>query len=230
MSVLIITHITFFNTKINKKYFRFLPEKRREKIYTYRKSEDRIRCYAAGLSGIAAASLLLDTSPENIDLISEEWKAPYAVSGNGEKIYLSISHSGSFVLCAADTLPCGADVEQIRNIPDLTDIAQRIFHKKEVIRLTASPDLYDSFFRLWTLKEAYLKYLGTGLSRKLSSFSLYQDNLRIQIDDPINTAASSVFFSSWAENDYRFGLAAHNNTPQQIRFTLDELEKYFEQR
>jgi phosphopantetheinyl transferase len=31
------------------------------------------------------------------------------------------------------------------------------------------------FFRIWTMKESYLKYLGTGIDRSLSSFSVLEE-------------------------------------------------------
>lgn len=86
--------------------------------------------------------------------------------------HFNISHSGNFVVCAVDDAPVGIDVEKIKNI-DL-DIAKRFFSKKEYSALISLPKELQTkyFYKIWVLKESYIKAEGMGLSIPLNSFSL----------------------------------------------------------
>jgi len=92
---------------------------------------------------------------------------------NGSKnIHFNISHSGDWVVCAFSGEQVGVDVEKVRNIN--FNIARRFYSEEEVATLFSLPEneQTDFFFDLWTLKESYLKALGTGLTKSLSSFTV----------------------------------------------------------
>lgn len=86
----------------------------------------------------------------------------------------NISHSGGKALIALAQVEVGADIELPR--PRRTDdIARRFFAPGENQRLFALADAVqrqDSFFRLWTCKEAFLKATGEGLSRSTRSYEI----------------------------------------------------------
>jgi 4'-phosphopantetheinyl transferase len=87
-------------------------------------------------------------------------------------IHFNISHSGDWVVCAFSALQVGVDVEKVRNIN--FDIARRFYSDEEIALLFSLPENEQTefFFDLWTLKESYLKALGTGLTKPLSSFTV----------------------------------------------------------
>lgn len=91
------------------------------------------------------------------------------------RLRFNLSHSGSLGACAV-ALDCeiGVDVEQIRPMRDLLDIARRFFSAAECADLEAvSPGERDlAFFNCWTRKEAYIKAIGGGLSIPLDSFQV----------------------------------------------------------
>ena len=68
----------------------------------------------------------------------------------------SITHSVGVAFCAlSDGGRIGIDAELLRKFPNAQRLAARFF----------SPDERgEDFFRIWTRKEAYLKYLGTGMT------------------------------------------------------------------
>jgi len=83
----------------------------------------------------------------------------------------SISHSGSWVCCAVDAAPCGADVEKIHTA-DLK-IAERFFCPEEAAFIgSAEGEIArrERFFTHWVLKESYIKAIGRGLHCPLDSF------------------------------------------------------------
>ncbi len=84
----------------------------------------------------------------------------------------SLSHSGRWAAIAWGDTPVGLDVETIA--PRRAEALARRFAPAEQAYLLEAPEAerLQRFYRLWTAKEAYVKYLGTGLTRSLSSFSV----------------------------------------------------------
>jgi len=86
----------------------------------------------------------------------------------------NLSHSKGLVACVVATgAPIGIDVELISSAHSGLDIASRYFSADEIALLRSRPlhEQPQTFFRLWTLKEALVKATGEGLHRSLDSFS-----------------------------------------------------------
>jgi 4'-phosphopantetheinyl transferase len=68
----------------------------------------------------------------------------------------------------------GVDVEYMKPMPDLAQIAERFFCAAETAKLLALPEerRREAFFNCWTRKEAYLKAVGEGLAAPLDSFEV----------------------------------------------------------
>lgn len=67
-------------------------------------------------------------------------------------------------------------------------LAERYFHPDEYAALLASPAAARAarFILLWTAKEAYVKALGLGLQRELSTFAVLSDHDgQLQLHDPL---------------------------------------------
>src|SRR5581483_3578226 len=83
------------------------------------------------------------------------------------------SHSGDLTVFAF-TAGCeiGVDVEQIRPLPGMQNIANRFFNSKEATELMSlhANQRKRAFFLCWTRKEAYIKAIGEGLSAPLNGF------------------------------------------------------------
>ena len=91
----------------------------------------------------------------------------------------NLSHAGDYAVCAVGGAALGCDIEQIRKYN--MSVARRFFCERETRLLEAAvtPEAQeDLFFRLWTLKESYLKAVGSGLSQPLSSFCVSFDTGR----------------------------------------------------
>ncbi|WP_372424758.1 4'-phosphopantetheinyl transferase family protein [Salinarimonas chemoclinalis] len=85
----------------------------------------------------------------------------------------NLSHSGDLVVLATSVgRAVGVDVERIRDRADLPGLAAYAFAPEEARSLAelAPADRAYRFFEHWTLKEAYIKARGTGLSLSLASF------------------------------------------------------------
>lgn len=88
-------------------------------------------------------------------------------------VRFNLTHSGGIAVYAF-TRDCdvGIDVEQVRPMPDLEQLAKRFFSPAEYRELTDVPaaERTAAFFDCWVRKEAYVKAVGRGLSIPLDSF------------------------------------------------------------
>jgi len=85
----------------------------------------------------------------------------------------SVTHTPDLAAVAiAIGAPVGVDAECVSRTADWQAIAERYFAPEEWRFLMALPgeEQQAAFFRIWTLKEAFLKALGTGLSTPLDAF------------------------------------------------------------
>jgi 4'-phosphopantetheinyl transferase len=88
--------------------------------------------------------------------------AKFADSG----LFFNLSHSQDLGLCGVTSQRLiGVDLEYIRSMSDLENLAQRFFlpREYEVIKSLPPEKKQQVFFRYWTCKEAYLKATGDGL-------------------------------------------------------------------
>ena len=88
-------------------------------------------------------------------------------------IQFNLTHSGNLAVIALTTgLEIGVDVEHMRPLSDIQQIADQFFCPEEASEVMSAPQTERelAFFRCWTRKEAYIKATGDGLSAPLSSF------------------------------------------------------------
>lgn len=92
-----------------------------------------------------------------------------------DSLQFNISHTrGMAVLAFVQTIPIGVDVELVRPMDNLRDIAARYFTPAETAGILerSGADCEHAFFACWTRKEALIKATGDGLSMPLNSFTV----------------------------------------------------------
>lgn len=89
------------------------------------------------------------------------------------EIHFNLSHSGDYIAFAFSSVsPVGIDIEKIRENVRTTSLVNRFFHpdEAEIFSALDEDEKSDFFFRRWTVREAFLKGLGSGLSLDPASF------------------------------------------------------------
>lgn len=138
---------------------------------------------------------------------------------NRAGIKFNVSHSGGFALLAvARGLCLGVDIEIVNEEFAREGIAEEFFSPNEIValRTTALDARVQTFFSLWTRKEAYIKALGTGLSVPLNSFDV-SSQLGARPDE-LGTRVSPNHGKRWTLYDliappgYRAALVAEGRT------------------
>lgn len=89
------------------------------------------------------------------------------------QIHFNLSHCSCCVACALGDHPVGVDVEH--RFPWKDSLARRICHPRELQRLEKLEDEERNRWlnRIWSRKESYLKYLGTGIRRDLRELLIW---------------------------------------------------------
>lgn len=141
---------------------------RKEKILCYRKLQDRKLSLGAGL-------LLKKIFKENGTPIDE---ITYGANGKPEtdSFYFNLSHSLGVAICAVGKKRVGCDIEQITEYKDR--VIERFFteHEIEYLQSYNSEQRRSEFFRLWTMKESYMKMTGEGMSLSSKAFEFRFEN------------------------------------------------------
>ncbi len=118
-------------------------------------------------------SVCLKTSAKNISVVKNINGKPELTGHEQdiENLGISISYTDNYIAVAfGRVLNVGIDIEHIKQFSAATEIAQRFFHKSEVDDLARhQPSRHLRFAQFWTLKEAFLKYTGNGLSQPLNT-------------------------------------------------------------
>lgn len=139
-------------------------EDRREKVMRFRFGKDRRLCLGAGL---LAAFMLRRAGAEDLRLVFSEHEKPSLAAY--PDLHFNLSHSGTLAVCAVSDRPLGVDTEVLTAYNP--DVAALCFQPREIAWLERQPNRGLAFTRLWTRKESWLKYLGTGLSLSANTFS-----------------------------------------------------------
>jgi 4'-phosphopantetheinyl transferase len=147
-------------------------------------------------------------------------------------IRFNTSHSGETVFFAfSRECELGVDVEQIRALPDMPNIASRFFCDEEASQLASIPDCQRdrAFFQCWTRKEAYLKATGDGLSTPLDSFCV--SVVPHEVARIIHIGGDRSAAENWTLHDLAFSeqyaaTLAYRDVPRPLRMTaLETIEQ-----
>ena len=148
-----------------------MSAERRRRISDFPAEDDRKRSAAGELLLRQALSEALGCAPENAPLLWEDSGKPAADAAG---IYLSLSHSGPWVLCAIHDKPMGVDVEVIRTADQ--KFMMRACSEAEMAYIAFGREgCYHRFWECWTAKEALFKVTGKGPLLGLSRLDLPQN-------------------------------------------------------
>lgn len=132
---------------------------------------------------------------EKLGVSRNEHGKPYFTTAIN--MHFSISHSGKYWACLFDSDNIGLDIEHYstRKMSDkrLNDISKRFFMEDE--QAYVGGDIVK-FFRIWTAKEAYMKFTGNGFSEGFTNFSVLDDSLNVYFRNvPVDPQVELTFCS-----------------------------------
>ncbi len=149
-----------------------LSEFRQKKVLSFKRMSDRVLSLGGGLL-IGYGLKELGLYEKNIRYAQSEYGKPYFK--DYPNIHFNISHSGNIAVCAFSKYSVGCDVEMLRT-PDF-NVAEKFFSNSEKkyifgIENENKSEREREFFKIWTLKESFVKAIGRGLSIPFKEFSV----------------------------------------------------------
>lgn len=151
-------------------------------------------------------------APQDWQFAAEKNGKPYLINPP-LPLSFNLSHSGErAVLAISLASPLGIDIEQLARKRDWIGIAQHYFHASEMEHLVNLPEAEQHlfFFRLWTLKESYLKARGTGISTGLdkAAFRITAAGVQVEFAAELKEQTSDWQFYHYSlQPDYLLSLA-----------------------
>ena len=136
-------------------------QKRRERIARMKAEGERLRLLGAGY----LETLVLREAGEGAQLYADERGKPHIRLREdspyfAEGLYYSLSHSGEHIVCALADAEIGVDIQEPKGLTE--GLQKRILTENE--RRSGLFRLPEAWFKLWCVKEAYMKLTGEGLS------------------------------------------------------------------
>lgn len=144
-----------------------LPSERQQRIHTMKQEKSRKQSMGVGL---LLQKVLAFYHMEDSQVFTGEHGKPMI-----DGLEFSLSHSGDLAICTVSDKLVGCDVEEIRKAPK--GVAERYLSCREQEYLSRfTEEAYDyAFFRLWTMRESYVKMTGEGMNLPLSEYELLVD-------------------------------------------------------
>jgi 4'-phosphopantetheinyl transferase len=139
----------------------------RKRAANFRRPEDRDRFLVAHGALRLILAEYVPGDPIGFTLSADERGKPFLADRRiSNDLQFNLSHSGGLALVAvASARQVGVDIEQIRPMPDLDGVANRVCSPAERAALSglAASHRESAFFAMWTRKEALAKASGEGI-------------------------------------------------------------------
>lgn len=135
----------------------------------------------------------------------------------------SISYTNNYMYIAIvrDNV-VGIDAEQVGNIN--LDVSEKFMSEGELGKLDKVPNKYEYFYKIWTLKESYIKLIGKGIDDLITDIEFIEDkNGRFSLR---KNDAQKIYFSNFSSKGCILSVASFNLMNYEI-INFDNMEEFF---
>lgn len=147
--------------------------------------------------------------------ILESGEYGFSISYTDDHVYIAIVRNDMI----------GLDAELINNIN--LSVSKEFMSERELLKLKESTNKYEYFYKIWTLKESYIKLIGTGIDNTIVDIEFIEDkNGRFFLAKEIER---KIYFYSVVLKDCIISVASFNSTNYEIidfASTKEFLKKY----
>ena len=199
-------------------YYRLMDDSQRARNHRF--SQQTLRD-----SDVITRALQRTVLSEYEDISPSEWRfsqdsagKPY-ITNSSTSLSFNLSHTREWIACAVARHPfIGIDIEHSERNSKIVPLAERFFSRQECQALISLPaaEQKSRFFDYWTLKEAYIKARGEGISLGLNRFSFElscSGSIGIYCDSELHdTPQLWQFRLSSSQGDHRMALAIKSDS------------------
>ena len=217
--------------RLKELYFDWLTDEEKDRYgrYMFQKDADLYLLTRALCRKVL--SQYVDVSPAKWRFQSNQYGKPAIEEPQEARtLEFNLTNTPGFVACmVSDRYPVGVDAESIDRKSTTLDIAKRFFSKQEFEELQTHPAsaLTARFFHYWTLKEAYIKVRGMGMSIPLADFSMVEDkDQNIQVvhhTSGEHTKYNWYFEQCMLAENYLVGMSVRLNGPIEPKIVIEEI-------
>jgi len=144
-----------------------LNKEERDRANAFRKRKDRDNYILShGYLRILLSSYFPTILPASWEFVYNAYGKPSLSSKHQKRLFFNLSHTKHYVaFIFSEVAICGIDIEE--EMPIVIDEAMRklILSQEEEKMYVQSKEKQRTFYQLWTLKEAYVKAIGSGLQQ-----------------------------------------------------------------
>ena len=155
-------------------YRSILSVEERDKFNRFHFAKDRHSYLVSHALVRKALSMYCDIRPEKWCFTNNQHGKPdISPQINCPALKFNLSHTDGMSVCVVSLdNDCGIDVENIQRKSRTFAVADRMFAPAEVATMRSGDDseVQRKFFEFWTLREAYVKAIGTGLGGSSKAF------------------------------------------------------------
>jgi 4'-phosphopantetheinyl transferase len=192
----------------------WLSDDEQQRRARYRRAEDaRLFVCARGLLRYAL-SQYADVAPAAWRFLDQRGtRLALNIPFDTLPLQFSVSHTPGLVACAVTRdVPLGIDVEGAARISDISNMMDLVCSPAEQRELAAlvPAERNARFHELWTLKEACVKALGTGLTLPVSgvTFRRSTDGIAVEFASPVGSSPAHWQFATWRASSAHVGALA----------------------
>lgn len=158
----IVKNIKEFNKEDLNDFYLRIPKQKRMQINKYKNYEAKTRTLVAEilLNNLLASQ---NISYQNTKYFNNKYGKPYL---KNSELFFNVSHSFDYVITTISNKEIGIDIEKVRKT-SLKVINQFATSKEKKYILSSDENIEERIFKIYTLKEAYFKMLGTNLNHIL---------------------------------------------------------------
>lgn len=163
--------------RIRQRYLPTVSRARQEKVKRRRGEAGQAASLGAGMLlrwALHRRNILED------ETVTDEWGKPWVKAC--PSLYMSLSHSGDYVVCALGDQSLGVDIQKIGPVRE--NVLQKCYSEEEqrIIQQVQGRDKERFFAWIWAQKESYMKAVGKGLAIPMKAFRICYSQMIIDSD------------------------------------------------
>ena len=197
-----------------------LDQDERKRLDAFRFDEHRQEFGTTRALVRTALSAQCAVKPADWRFLTNKWGKPEVETPR--ELQFNVSNSPGLVVCLiAWGCAVGVDAEPFARADEILELREQVFSSAELAQLEALPPAEKPrrALALWTLKEAYTKARGMGLSITMRKFSFLFDEaseIRLELDAELNDASGRWRFCLLEQAGHRLAIVTERTAPAEL--------------